>query len=90
MYYGYWKDVKMHGYGELLWKNGDKYIGYYENDLRHGKGEYYFQNGAVLKGNWVNGKKEGQFSLKVLEEDSYMNMKKGNYILKYRKDVQVK
>lgn len=90
MYYGSWKDGKMHGYGEFLWKNGDKYIGYYENDLRHGKGEYYFQNGAVLKGNWVNGKKEGQFSLKVLEEDSYMNMKKGNYILKYSKDVQVK
>ena len=59
-------------------------------DLRHGKGEYYFNNGAVLKGTWVKGQKEGQFNLKVLEENTYMNMKKGNYVIKYSKDIWIK
>lgn len=90
IYYGSWRDGKMDGYGEFIWKNGDRYVGYYENDLRHGKGEYYFNNGAVLKGTWVKGQKEGQFNLKVLEENTYMNMKKGNYVIKYSKDIQMK
>ena len=80
----------MHGFGEYLWKNGDKYEGYYENDLRHGKGIYRFNNGSVLKGTWVNGKKEGLFTLNVVNDDEKMKMKKGIYYVKYSNDYQIK
>ena len=90
IYYGSWVDGKMHGFGEYLWKNGDKYEGYYENDLRHGKGIYQFHNGSVLKGTWVKGKKEGLFTLNVINDDEKMNMKKGIYYVKYSNDYQIK
>lgn len=90
IYYGSWSYGKMNGFGEFRWKNGDKYIGNYENDLKHGKGEYVFKNGSVLRGNWIKGKKEGNFTLQIYEDDSPRNRKKGEYTIKYHDDTQVK
>ena len=75
-YYGTWKSDKMNGKGKYVWKNGDMYIGEYENDLRHGKGEYLFKkNDSVLKGQWIEGKKEGKFTLVEKQKSYVINFK---------------
>ena len=46
----------MHGKGELIWKDGRKYIGNYENDKKHGQGEFHWSDGRIYKGEWAHGK----------------------------------
>lgn len=44
-----------HGRGEIVYKNGDKYIGEYMNDMKHGYGKFEFsQSGLVYYGQWSN------------------------------------
>lgn len=49
----------MHGKGELIWKDGRKYIGNYENDKKHGQGEFHWSDGRIYKGEWAHGKQHG-------------------------------
>ena len=51
-YIGDWRDDKMHGYGTLQLKNGDKYQGQFIDDKRHGFGVYYHANGDRYEGEW--------------------------------------
>ncbi|WP_298512767.1 glycosyltransferase family 39 protein [uncultured Kordia sp.] len=59
-YWGDWKDEKRNGFGNYLWKDGQKYSGQWKNDVRHGKGTVYFNNGESLEGSWENGKLNGK------------------------------
>lgn len=49
----------MHGYGEYIYDNGDKYFGHWRNGSRNGKGSYKFSNGSVFQGSYSNGKRQG-------------------------------
>lgn len=40
----------MHGFGQLIWPDGAKYIGEFSYGVKDGYGEYYYPNGKVYKG----------------------------------------
>jgi hypothetical protein len=49
--------------GEMIFKNGDKYIGNFLNDLFHGEGTLQYKNGNIYVGTFINGwRKEGKMS----------------------------
>ena len=50
----------MHGIGELIWKDGSKYVGSFKEDIRHGFGKFEWANGKTYIGNWINGKQHGK------------------------------
>lgn len=57
---GYFKDAKLFGNGEILYKNRDKYSGQFKNSLRHGEGHMeYFVLKAEYTGSWKRNKREG-------------------------------
>ena len=41
-----------HGFGQLVYPNGDVYKGNFKNDVRHGSGLCKFPNGCIFKGEW--------------------------------------
>ena len=46
----------MHGYGEFLWKDGNKYFGHYVSDKKEGFGVFFWP--GIIKfyiGFWKNG-----------------------------------
>jgi hypothetical protein len=45
----------MHGQGEYVWKNGDRYTGEFQNDKKHGQGELIYADYREKKGIWENG-----------------------------------
>ena len=49
-YTGEWIDGKKHGFGKMIWKDGDKYRGDWKHDLPEGKGEYNWANGNKFVG----------------------------------------
>jgi len=67
MYYGDWKDGYKHGIGTYTYENGGVHTGGYKNDLPHGKGEYTDPSFSDVKhiGNWVNGKRQGEFIIRI-------------------------
>jgi hypothetical protein len=44
-----------HGYGEMLYKNGDVFATKWKNDLAQGAGIYISNDGLYIQGNWKNG-----------------------------------
>ena len=46
----------MHGKGEIVWKDGRKYVGDYQHDKKHGYGIFEWNDGRRYEGNWKNGK----------------------------------
>ena len=42
-------------YGELAFKNGERYEGEFQNNKFNGQGKYTFSNGAKYDGEWKNG-----------------------------------
>lgn len=59
IYCGHWKNNKMEGYGEFLWKEGKKFCGFYKNDKKDGFGIYYWPNSKFYIGFWKDGKQNG-------------------------------
>ena len=50
----------MEGYGEFLWKDGNKYCGYYVADKKEGFGVFYWPSSSkIFVGFWKNEKQEG-------------------------------
>lgn len=41
-------------HGQLLYKNGQKYVGSLKNMKRHGFGQYHYLDSTIKKGNWVD------------------------------------
>lgn len=44
-----------HGYGEMIYKNGDIHATKWKNDVAQGAGIYISKNGVEIRGNWKNG-----------------------------------
>ena len=45
----------MEGNGEILFKNGDKYIGNWKNNKKGGKGKIIYRKGGEYEGTVCNG-----------------------------------
>ncbi len=56
---GFWKDLKLSGFGICMYSDGARYIGYWVNDVRSGYGIYRYHNGSKYEGNSVNDIKSG-------------------------------
>jgi hypothetical protein len=41
------------GFGEFVWKSGNRYRGNYLDDKKHGYGEMYWIDGSLYKGFWT-------------------------------------
>lgn len=51
---------KIHGQGEMIFGNEDKYVGNYHQGVRQGKGKYTWKNHDYYDGEWSNDKMNGQ------------------------------
>ncbi|KAG7399744.1 hypothetical protein PHYBOEH_008078 [Phytophthora boehmeriae] len=63
-YTGDWKDGKKHGYGALLYANGNKYEGEWVEGKRQGRGVYWVEEKKRLRkqyaGEWYNDHRHGR------------------------------
>ncbi|KAL3663376.1 hypothetical protein V7S43_011781 [Phytophthora oleae] len=63
-YTGDWKDGQKHGYGALLYANGNKYEGEWEENKRQGRGVYWVEEKKKLRkqyaGEWYNDHRHGR------------------------------
>ena len=59
IYKGEWKNNKAQGNGEIIFKNGSRFIGEMHEDCWHGKGCFIYNDGKMYKGNFKNGKQHG-------------------------------
>ena len=50
---------KRHGYGQMVWDNGDVYLGYFESGELTGSGTMMYSNGDEYNGDFVLGIKDG-------------------------------
>lgn len=71
------RDRSRHGFGKMIYKNGDEFMGEWKNGLRHGFGEYEYSNGMVYEGEWVDNKKHGMCAIRY-PDNSYLY--KGSYV----------
>lgn len=53
-YSGDWLMNRKHGFGELVWSNGQRYDGEWAHGYRKGNGTLYKPNGAIYDGEWLN------------------------------------
>ncbi len=51
---------KRHGWGKLVWNDGERYRGDFVNGDRTGQGTYHFKNGSVYKGEFLKNKMHGK------------------------------
>ena len=54
-YRGTWRSDKINGFGQVIKKNGDRYIGDFVNNKSDGCGIYVFADGETVAGFWQNG-----------------------------------
>lgn len=59
MYFGYWKENRMHGRGAFKWPCGKAYEGEYKANKRQGFGVFSWPDGRKVKGEWNKGKQQG-------------------------------
>ena len=59
VYEGEWRKDLRSGFGEEVWKNGEKFRGESEEGMRHGIGIWTFADGRTRLGTWEKGMKEG-------------------------------
>ena len=55
IYTGQIKNFKKHGFGELSFANGDRYIGDFQAGDITGQGVYYKGKNILAEGMWKNG-----------------------------------
>jgi len=79
-YRGNFINGEYHGFGMFTWANGNFYLGNFVNSMREGSGTYYY-NGRAIQGNWVNGKCEGKFVLRMPDGTSSVVMFKDDKLV---------
>jgi hypothetical protein len=72
VYDGQWNtELKKHGFGTLIMKNGSKYVGSFINDFIHGKGYYIDIEGRLYVGEFSNGKANGKGKISIEDNKGY-------------------
>lgn len=67
---GYYDEDNMHGYGKLIFKNGDSYLGEFKNNHMHDENATIsYANGDVYTGSVASDKKHSK-----LGEYAYSNV----------------
>jgi hypothetical protein len=56
---GEFQNNLFHGYGKLMFTNGDLYVGNFVNGLYNGYGVLSNNNNVIYDGNWLNGQMHG-------------------------------
>ena len=71
-YEGEWENGFKNGKGVIWYNDGERYEGDFVYDCKEGFGKqflyffvYYRPNGRTGEGNWVNGKQQGIFTLRI-------------------------
>lgn len=85
LYEGEWKNNKRHGYGKMIYFNGDIYEGEFKNDTQDGYGEMKYANGVRYKGHWSDDYRHGFGELVGLYsgiwvDDRCIKKKRNNFI----------
>ncbi|XP_056010934.1 alsin-like isoform X4 [Ostrea edulis] len=74
-YSGYWMTGKLHGFGEMKWADGRKYIGNFKEGLQHGHGKLILKqdNGSerTQEGYWRDGLLHGLAKVRYSNGDVY-------------------
>jgi len=74
----------MDGYGEFLWKDGNKYLGFYVADKKEGFGIFYWPSTSrIFVGFWKNGKQEGIGKKITISKVKYSLWKSGKIVKDY-------
>lgn len=69
-YKGDYSNGKRHGYGEIVYNNGDSYNGNWVNNKKEGKGRYFYNfTKTVYSGEWLNNKRHGEGKMKFKNGD---------------------
>ncbi|XP_052825972.1 alsin isoform X1 [Octopus bimaculoides] len=74
VYNGAWMKGKLHGFGEMKWPDGRRYIGKFKNGLQHGNGKYIVPKSdseEIYEGCWKEGKMNGLGSVMYPNGDRY-------------------
>ena len=87
IYYGYWKNDKMNGYGKQIYpelnienfntniftenKNCSYYVGEWKDNYQEGKGKESWPDGTYYEGEYKNGKKWGEGKLQLPDGSVY-------------------
>ncbi len=79
-YRGNFINGEYHGFGMFTWANGNFYLGNFVKSVREGSGTYYY-NGRAIQGNWVGGKCEGKFVLRMPDGSSSVVMFKDDKLI---------
>ena len=56
VYEGQWSHNLMHGFGILIFPDGNRYEGEFVKDRREGRGKYFWKDGRVYDGEWKDWK----------------------------------
>lgn len=48
-------DWKPHGFGRMIWADGEVYMGHFNNGFLHGRGRLLKHNGIQVDGEWNQG-----------------------------------
>ena len=57
---GQWKNGKIHGYGHILFPDGNYYIGDFIDGFKDGQGIFTWHNGNKYTGYWEKNRMHGQ------------------------------
>eukprot|EP01029_Cantina_marsupialis_P020196 TRINITY_DN4727_c0_g1_i1.p1 TRINITY_DN4727_c0_g1~~TRINITY_DN4727_c0_g1_i1.p1 ORF type:complete len:951 (-),score=164.84 TRINITY_DN4727_c0_g1_i1:71-2923(-) len=71
VYQGMLRNGQLHGQGEMVWPNGDRYVGFWKG-VRHGVGIHTAANGTVYEGHWDNGTRHGYGILTLQSGQKYV------------------
>lgn len=60
IYVGEWYNGLRHGYGDVIYSNGDSYYGEWQENKYHGVGRYRYANGDIYDGEWIDNLPNGK------------------------------
>uniref|UniRef100_K1R9I4 Alsin n=1 Tax=Magallana gigas TaxID=29159 RepID=K1R9I4_MAGGI len=74
-YSGYWLSGKLHGFGEMKWADGRKYVGHFKEGLQHGHGKLILKQNdgseRTQEGYWRDGLLHGLAKVRYSNGDLY-------------------
>ncbi|CAM6099753.1 unnamed protein product [Calypogeia fissa] len=59
LYEGAWEYGSKHGFGRMIYTDGQEYRGHFKGGERHGHGTMSYADGSIFDGEWEKGRKHG-------------------------------